>query len=411
MNLKHFFLTFIFLLTASCSSNIELIQKFKTSNTNRTYRVVMIPKGDQHNFWSNVKRGAQKGANDEERISVEFEWVPPPIDDSIDAQLSVIEKTLTLTDKNKVDGLIIAPTDNNAPLKLISSLYNIDSNRKLPILVMDSELSGVPGKDFIGFVATENYQAGISSSENFARYLDRERDNKKISLADSRILVYKFNKGSLSTTKRESGFTKGLLAEFPSFVGTNKFETYGSLRGVGVTISAKEKAKETIVSSVETAYKEYLDTNKKPIIGIFCPNETTLEGLLLALNESIQKSSDTSTKAQYIAFLKDLLIVGFDISDKIYNDLLASSKLQEDSNHSKAKEYYGLIDATTLQDPYKIGNKSFKKMVDYLINPDSSAESVSEEISSEIITPNNLHEHKDLLCRNGVKFYRYECRS
>jgi ribose transport system substrate-binding protein len=174
----------------------------------------------------------------------------------------------------------------------------------IPVVIIDS---GLQGKDYVSFVATDNFQGGVLAARRMGELL----------AGRGKIFMIRYQAGSASTTERERGFIETVQRDFP-----------------GLIVLAKDQyAGPTTESAYQTA--ENLLGRFPDVEGVFCPNESSTFGALRALQE-----------AQLAGKVK---FVGFDSSPKLVQ-ALADGHLQ------------GLI----LQNPIKMGYLGVTTMVQYL---------------------------------------------
>jgi ribose transport system substrate-binding protein len=214
-------------------------------------------------------------------------------EDDRDEQIKVVETFVS----QKIDGIVLAPLDDRA---IVPSLKEAAS-RNIPVLIVDSD---VVWDGRISFVATDNEKAGSLAADRLGEVLGGK----------GRVVMMRYMEGSASTTARETGFMKTLAAKFPNIqvVSSNQ---YGG-------------------TTTETAYAtaEKLLSTYKNADGIFCPNESTTFGTLLALDAA--------------RLTGKIRLVGFD----------ASTKLVEALSQGK-------IDGLVVQNPFRMGEQGVKMMV------------------------------------------------
>ena len=165
--------------------------------------------------------------------------------------------------------------------------------------------SGLKGKGYESFVATDNYQGGRLAGKRLAQVMG----------GTGRALMLRYAEGSASTMKREQGFLDGIKKHGPGIqlVSTNQ---YG-----GVTAESAFQASQNLL------------VRFGDVDGIFCPNESTTFGMLRALQ--------MARKAGKVKF------VGFDSSAPLVAALRK-----------------GEIDGLTVQNPFKMGYLGVKTAVD-----------------------------------------------
>ena len=256
----------------------------------RPLKIAVIPKGTTHEFWKSIHAGAVQAARE---LGVEVLWKGPQKEDDRAQQIIVVEDVIS----RGVDGIVLAPLDDRALIRPVQDAMR----EKIPVVIMDS---GLQGKDYLSFVATDNYQGGVLAARRLGELLQGR----------GRIFRIRYQAGSASTTDRENGFLETLTKEFPA---------------VKVLVQDQYTGPTT-----ETAYQlaENLLGRFPDVDGIFCPNESSTFGTLRALQES--------RLAGKVKF------VGFDSSTKLVQGL-------------RDGHLHGLI----LQNPVKMGYLGVTELV------------------------------------------------
>jgi len=285
--------------------------------------IAVIPKGTTHEFWKSIHAGAVKASRE---LGVEIIWKGPMKEDDREQQIKVVENFIA----RGVDGIVLAPLDDRALVRVVRDAVA----RKIPVVIMDS---GLKYDRYVSFVATDNYKGGVLG----ARHLGKLVGGK------GNVILLRYAEGSASTTLREAGFLDTLEKEFPDI------EVVSSNQYGGVTT-------EVALRKSESLLRRFPEVD-----GIFCPNETTTFGMLLAL-----QSVGRAGKVKF---------VGFDSSDKLAKALGAG-------------EIHGLV----LQHPFDMCYTAVKTMVQHL-----RGEKVEKRIDTgcEVITPENMDQpaQKELL--------------
>lgn len=204
-----------------------------------------------------------------------------------------------------VSGICLAPLDDTA----LRGPVNEAKNAGIPTVIMDSDLKA---QDYVSFVATDNRKGGYLAGKELARLLN----------GHGKVAMLRYAIGSASTTNREDGFLDA-MKENPGMnvVSSNQ---YGG-------------------ATTETAYaasEDMLARFKNPdgtlaLDGIFACNESTAFGMLRALQDG--------------GYAGKVKFVGFD----------SSAKLLEAVQN-------GQLNATVVQNPFKMGYLSVKTIVDDL---------------------------------------------
>ncbi len=281
-------------------------------------KIAVVPKATNHEFWKAIHAGVNKARDELEGVQVI--WKGPAREDDREQQINVVENFVNAG----VSGIVLAPLDDRALVRPVREAMRAG----VPVLIMDSGLQAEFGKDYVSFVATDNYKGGRNAARRLGYVLGGR----------GKVLVMRYQVGSASTTRREEGFLNELRKRFPAIEIASADQYAGP-----TTESAYAKAENLL-----NAFPE--------IDGIFCPCEPPVFGMLRALQES--------GRAGKVKF------VGFDTSEKVVEALAAG-------------QLHGLI----LQDPLNIGYLAVKTLVAHL-----RGETVATRIDtgSTVATPGNM---------------------
>jgi len=287
--------------------------------------IAVIPKGTTHVFWKSVEAGARQAGQE---FGVNILWKGPLKENDRAQQISIVEQFTS----EGVNGIVIAPLDDVALKRPVQSAME----KNIPVVIMDSALKGEAGKDFVGYVGTNNYHGGELGGEELVRLLGGK----------GKVFLMRYMEGSASTMEREAGFLS-VLKKNPDIqlIADNR---YG-----GATASEAQASALNMLDQIREAD------------GIFCSNESLTFGTLLALRQS-----NLIGKAKF---------VGFDSSGPLV-DALKKGELQ----------------ALVAQNPRKMGYEAVKTMVAKLKGEQVPA---SFDSGVKLITPENLpsQEIQDLL--------------
>lgn len=258
--------------------------------------IAVIPKGTTHEFWKAVHAGAAKAAKE---LDVDVIWKGPLKEDDLKAQIDVVQSFVA----QGVSGVVLAPLN----AKALGGAVRGAVEAKIPVVVFDSDLEG---KDHVSFVATDNRAAGELAGKHLGALLGGK----------GKVVLLRYQEGSASTQHREEGFLAGIAAH-PGVEVISKNQ-YG-----GATTESAFSASENLLLAQKAA--------EGGVDGVFCPNESTTFGMLLALR-----------KAGLAGKIK---AVGFDSSEKLLQGL-------------REGHLHGLV----LQDPLNIGYLAVKTMAAHL---------------------------------------------
>lgn len=237
-------------ISVSCSdnnSNVSTQTETNVSmpNSDRKLKIAVLPKDTVQSFWSEVRQGAYKAAEAE---GVEVLWAGTGSSSDIDGQAKLVNY---FTTENKVDAIVIAPSDERALVLPIENAVKAN----IPVVVIDSDLRS---EKISSFVATDNIEAGQKCAKKAAEYIEK----------NDKVLMLCHQKGSASTEAREEGFKIGMKIFAPEAQLIVDEEYAGS---------TTERATEVAIKLL----KKYPDVKL-----VFTSNETTTMGMLMALRKT-----------------------------------------------------------------------------------------------------------------------------
>lgn len=296
-------------------------------------KIAVIPKGTTHDFWKSVHAGAVKAAR--ELGNVELVFRGPEREDDREQQVSLVQNFIS----SRVGAIVLAPLDERALLPAVQQAMAA----KIPVVIIDSGLAGKVGEDFVSFAATDNHKGGQLGAQRMGEVLQGKGN----------VLLLRYQEGSESTAERERGFVEG-LKEFPEIT------LIDPQRYAGPTRATAQEAAENLL------------TANRDIQGVFCPNESSTFGMLLAL-----RSRGLTHQVHF---------VGFDASPGLVEAL-------------GAKELDGLV----VQDPLRMGYMGVKSAAAAL-----AGETVPprQDTGVVLVTPDTMNEpaYKELLTPDLKKY-------
>jgi len=283
------------LALTSCGAN-------KTADTTpapgKKIHLVYIAKGLQDVYWKFVEAGARQAETEANAAgqAVEVTFDAPVKDGDADGQITMMQNYIA----QKVDGIILCPIDDKA----LVGPATLAHQAGIPLVVGDSALQY---RELVSFVRTDSFKGGQMAGDELARVLGDK----------GRVILLRYMQGSASCDEREAGFLDA-LGRHPNI----KILDAKNYAGQGVD-NAVEKS-----SNLLLAYQGQVD-------GVFTPNESSTNGMLLAL--------------QKMGLAGKVRFVGFDGGQQNVAGLRA-----------------GDIDALVLQNPKKIGYAGVRVLLDYL---------------------------------------------
>jgi ribose transport system substrate-binding protein len=259
-------------------------------------RIAVVPKGTTHEFWKAVHAGAAKASKE---LKVEIVWKGPLKEDDLKSQVDLVQSFTA----QGVSGMVLAPLNDSA----LQAPVKAAVRSGVPVVIFDSDLKG---NEHASFVATDNRAAGRLAGEKLGTLLGGKGN----------VVVLRYQEGSASTHNREEGFLEG-IRKFPDIkvASDNQY--------AGATTESAFSASENLLLAQ--------NAGKGQLQGVFCPNESSTFGMLLALDKA-----GLSGKVRF---------VGFDSSTKLIEGVRA-----------------GKIDGLVLQNPFNMGYLAVKTMVQHL---------------------------------------------
>jgi ribose transport system substrate-binding protein len=222
-------------------------------------------------------------------------WKGSLKEDDPTQQIEIIEQFVA----EGVGGIVLAPIDDTALKRPVAAAMQ----KGIPVVIMDSAPKGEPLKDFVCTVSTNNYRAGEMAGEQLGKLLHGK----------GKVVLFRYIEVCASTGQREAGFLAA-IKKFPE-----------------IQVIVDNRYSGTTISEAHSAALNMLDKLKEAD-GIFCSNEPSTLGMLLAL------------KQNNLAGSKEL--VGFDTSPGLVEGLKS-----------------GEIKALVAQNPKKMGREAVQALV------------------------------------------------
>jgi ribose transport system substrate-binding protein len=258
-------------------------------------RIAVIPKSTAHVFWNSVEDGARHAASE---LGVDIIWKAPLKESDRAGQIQLVQQ---LTADN-VDGIVLAPLDSRALVGPVRAA----TQAGVPVVIIDSGIEAEAGADYVSFVATDNEKGGQLGGEKMAELLEGE----------GKVVLLRYMAGSASTTEREAGFLSAIA------------------RHKGIEVISHNRFAGTTSGEAQTAALNMMDVLRQAD-GIFCPNESSTEGMLQAL-----RKEGLAGKVHF---------VGFDAAPPLVKAL-----------------DQGEIDALVVQNPFIMGYTGVRTLVQHL---------------------------------------------
>ncbi len=285
--------------------------------------IAVIPKGTTHEFWKSIEAGARQAQKDltASGTAVDVIWKGPLRENDREQQIQVVEGFLS----QGVDGIVLAPLDDKALVRPVEEA----ATGGIPTVIIDSDLDS---EETISFVATDNFKGGRLAAGRIAELLPD----------GGNVILLRYQEGSASTRNREEGFLER-LKESPNLLLISDDQYAGATR-------------ETAKQASENVLNRFGDD----VDAIFCPNESSTAGMLLALQDREKNGK--------------VVFVGFDAAMALLDALQA-----------------GDLQALVVQNPFQMGRLGVQTMVRHL-----RGEVVPKRIDTgvSLLTRENLAEYR-----------------
>lgn len=305
------------------------------------YTIAVIPKGQTHEFWQSIERGARRAAADLEKagVPVRILWDAPLKESDAQEQIAKVQQ---MVGSRGISGLVLAPQDSKGMVPVVKETVD----RNIPVVIIDSGLAD-PAL-FVKYVATDNYNGGKLAAKRLLDVLDKE--GKKA----PKLVLFRYAVGSESTEQREQGFMDEVNAAIkkrkeagepvPEVISDNVY--------AGATVDTAQRAAGPLLIKV----KDTAD-------GIFAVNESAASGMLNAMRSQ--------------NLIGKIRLMGFDSSAPLLQAI-------ED----------GDLVGTIVQDPYRMGYLGVYVLVRHLEGDDVSAGGKNLSTGEYLVTPENAKDPK-----------------
>ena len=250
--------------------------------------IAVVPMGTSHVYWKAVEAGARQACKE---LGVDMTWKGPLKENDRAQQIAIVEQFVS---ENK-SGIVIAPLDDTALKRPIDAAMA----KKIPVVVIDSALKGEPGTDFVSFVATDNHAGGKMAAEELLKLLNGK----------GKVILIRGQEGTASTTAREEGFLEE-IKKHPD-----------------IQILLDNRYAGNTAAEAQTTMMNLMDKIRQAD-GMFCPNEGTTFGTLLALRQ-----------AHLAGKIK---LVGFDTSPALIEGVKKGEIMAVVAQHPKKMAYDGV---------------------------------------------------------------------
>ena len=298
----------------------------RTPEETRPY-IAVVSKGEQHDFWQQVKRGSIDAA---EKHGVDMTFEGPPSESDVQAQVEMLNNAIA---KQPI-AIALAALDT---MSVIDQLTQV-RDAGIPVIGFDSGVPNAPAGSIIANASTDNYAAaGMAAEKMFAEI----KDEIEAATAQQPVRIVVINQDATgeSLLSRGKGFrdriveliseetalTRGdiQVTGNPGYIAQDS-PTEGEAVIIDMIVPASSASQDAMVAASAVLNRALEETT----LGIFCSNEATVKGLLAATDDG------SSLPQMY----PSIVVIGYDAG--------AGQK------HAVREGYF--LGSVT-QDPYSIG--------------------------------------------------------
>ena len=292
--------------------------------------IAVVSKGEQHDFWQQVKRGSMDAAAD---YAVDVTFEGPPSESDVQIQVEMLKAVMA---KAPV-AIALAALDTMSVIDQLTEL----KGKGIPVIGFDSGVPEAPAGSIIANASTDNYAAAGLAAEKMFGII--KADIEAATAANPvKIVVLNQDASGESLLSRGKGFRDNMVMLIdqntglsnsdiavvgnPAYIATNS-PTSGDKVFIEMIVPASA-ANTDVTTSAAAMLNKMADEN---IVGVFSSNEATVKGLLSATNDG----------ADLAGRYDGLTVIGYDAGAGQKNAVRQ-----------------GLFAGSITQDPYSIGYKA-----------------------------------------------------
>ncbi len=271
---------------------------FSRGSSGKPY-IAVVSKGEQHDFWQQVKRGAQDAA---QKYNVDMTFEGPPSESDVQIQVEMLNNAIA---KAPV-AIALAALDTRSVLDQLKELRA----QKIPVVGFDSGVPEAPAGSIVANASTDNYvAAGVAAQKMFEEI--RSAVTTATVAKPAKIVVMNQDATGESLLSRGKGFRDEMLRLLvgagisqidiavignPAYIAAES-PTSGKRVFIEMIVPASTSNTDATASASAVLNKVASDN----ILGIFCSNEATVKGLLAATNDGADLGENKLTVIGYDA--------------------------------------------------------------------------------------------------------------
>lgn len=279
---------------------------FAQAATEKKPYIAVVSKGEQHDFWQQVKLGANAAAK-EYNVDITFEG--PPSESDVQIQVEMLNTAMA---KNPV-AIALAALDTSSVLDQLQETRS----KGIPVIGFDSGVPEAPEGSVWATAQTNNYEAAGLGAEKMFEVI-KSRIEASTTARPVTIVVMNQDASGESLLSRGKGFRDRMvdLIANQTSLSRNDIAVTGNTAyiasdsptgGRRVFIEMVVPASSAMTDATNSAQAVLNKVTSSNVLGIFCSNEATVKGLLAATNDGATLKS--------VAAYRDVVVVGYDAGE------------------------------------------------------------------------------------------------
>ncbi|WP_321301694.1 ABC transporter substrate-binding protein [uncultured Sphaerochaeta sp.] len=294
--------------------------------------IAVVSKGEQHDFWQQVKLGANAAAAD---YGVDITFEGPPSESDVQIQVEMLNNAMA---KNPV-AIALAALNTSSVLDQLQQT----KSQGIPVIGFDSGVPEAPEGSIWANASTNNYAAAGMAAQKMFEVIKGKIEAASIA-KPVKIVVMNQDASGESLLSRGKGFRDTMIKLIDENTSLSKSDIAVIGNTAYIAADSPTKGRKVFIEMIVPASAAMTDATNAAqamlnkvtsdnVLGIFCSNEATVKGLLAATNDGATLKSNSA--------FKDVVVIGYDAG--------AAQK-----NAVRQQYFLGSI----TQDPYQIGYKA-----------------------------------------------------
>ena len=252
--------------------------------------IAVVSKGEQHDFWQQVKLGAKDAAA---KYDVDMTFEGPASESDVQDQVEMLNNAMA----KKPVAIALAALNTESVLDQLQAT----KDKGIPVIGFDSGVPNAPAGSIYANASTDNFNAAGLAAEKMFAVIKGDIEGAT-SANPVTIVVMNQDAAGESLLSRGKGFRDTMVDLIISKTGLSagdirvmgntayidsKNPTSGDKVAIYMVVPASASMTDTTAAATAVLNKVKSDN----VLGIFCSNEATVKGLLAATNDGADMPS------------------------------------------------------------------------------------------------------------------------